>query len=462
MSARHFRKVAALALVTTVGLSVAACSSSKAPATVNGVTTISVDCAPLKTDGKGLALPQWNADVKAFEKIHPDIHIESISVGTNCDTAADFAARIQAGSEADVFMGYMTDAQAVLNAGQAADITKYVTAQSIPGWNDMIPGIKTPFTVDGKLYGIPYSAYTMGLVYNTDIFKAAGLDPTKPPTTWPEVIADAKTITQKTGKAGYSDYSAGGQGGWHNVAELYSQGSGPVSADGKTATVNTPQELQVLQNLHQMAVADKSMGSKQLLTWPDLLTNAAAGKVGMFIGAPDTITSISNQFSGTFGPWAMSPMPGQSGPGAGTLAGGDGYFFNSHDTPAQIKAGIAWVNYEKLTPGIGQLNYVSAKADGNVVGLSEPQIFTPGSTEDKADQKNKAASANVTISNYTLFNNNPIKSVIEPPDAQAVYGVLDGLMAAAVTQTNPNFQSLIAKAQSDVQSQLDTYWKTAG
>jgi multiple sugar transport system substrate-binding protein len=361
-----------------------------------------------------------------------------------------------------VFDGYMTDAQAVINAGQAADITKYVNTSVIPQWNDIIPSIKTPFTVNGKLYGIPYSAYTMGLVYNTDIFKAAGLDPTKPPTTWPEVIADAKIITQKTGKAGYSDYSAANTGGWHFTAENYSQGGADVSADGKTATINTPQALQVLQNLHEMAVVNKSMGAKQLLTWPDLLTNAAAGKVGMFLGAPDTITSIANQFKGSFNPWAMAPMPGQTGAAAGTLAGGDGYFFKSTDTPAQIRAGLLFVDYVKLTPGIGQLNYVNSKADGNPVGLAEPKIFTTGTASDKKDAALKAASANVDVNNFTAFNNAQVKSVIEPPDAQGIYAVMDGPMAAALTQPNPNFQALLAKAQKDVQSQLDTYWKTAG
>ena len=112
MSARHYRKVAALALVTTVGLSLAACCSSKAPATVNGgKTTITVDCAPLKTDNGGKSLAPWNADIAAFEKIHPDVAIESISVGAQCDTPADFTARLQGGTEADVFYGYMTDLQ---------------------------------------------------------------------------------------------------------------------------------------------------------------------------------------------------------------------------------------------------------------------------------------------------------------------------------------------------------------
>ena len=35
------------------------------------------------------------------------------------------------------------------------------------------------------------------------LFEQAGLDPDNPPTTWDEVREAAKTITEKTGKAGF-------------------------------------------------------------------------------------------------------------------------------------------------------------------------------------------------------------------------------------------------------------------
>ncbi len=53
-----------------------------------------------------------------------------------------------------------------------------------------------------------------------------------------------------------------------------------------------------------MRFKDNSVGEKQLQTWPDLLTNAAAGKVGMYLGAPDTITAIVTMFKGKFSDWA--------------------------------------------------------------------------------------------------------------------------------------------------------------
>ena len=118
-----------------------------------------------------------------------------------------------------------------------------------------------------------------------------------------------------------------------------------------------------------MRFNDNSVGTKQLLGWPDLLTNAGAGKVGMFIGAPDTIQSIVNQFKGNYADWAMAPMPGDNGPAKSTLGGGNGYFFKKGDTPAQIKAGLAWLKYEELTPGQGQYNYAAQKAEGLPVGI---------------------------------------------------------------------------------------------
>ena len=93
----------------------------------------------------------------------------------------------------------------------------------------------------------------MGLIYNRQLFKKAGLDPEKPPATWAEVRAAAKKIAALgNGTVGYAEYSAQNQGGWHFTAELYSQGGAVVSADGKKATFNTPEGKAVLQNLKDM------------------------------------------------------------------------------------------------------------------------------------------------------------------------------------------------------------------
>jgi ABC-type glycerol-3-phosphate transport system substrate-binding protein len=296
----------------------------------------------------------------------------------------------------------------------------------------------------------------MGLVINKNLFKQAGLDPTKPPGTWQEVAADAKKIAALgNGIAGYSEYSAGNTGGWHFTASLYSRGGQVVSKDGKSASFNNEQGQAVLKNLHDMRFTDNSVGEKQLQQWPDLLTNAAAGKVGMYIGAPDSITAIVNTFKGKFSDWAMGPMPGDNGPAKATLGGGAGYFFKKGLSPAQIKAGVAWVTYEKLTLGQGQFNYASMKANGLPVGLPQPQIWTPGSDVQKKDDDLKKANGNLDLADYAPFVNNPITIRAEPPQAQAIYAVLDSCMSAVLTQANANIPELLKTAESKVNTLLN-------
>ena len=61
--------------------------------------------------------------------------------------------------------------------------------------DDYIPAALDYDTWDGKLWGIPYRIETHGVIYNRGKFKDAGLDPDKPPQTWPELVDAAKKLT---------------------------------------------------------------------------------------------------------------------------------------------------------------------------------------------------------------------------------------------------------------------------
>jgi len=455
MSVPQYRQVAALALAAGLGLGLAACSTKSGSTDAAGKVTITVDCQPVGAQKE--LLKNWNADVEAFQKLHPNITIKSVSVGAQCNNPPDFTARLQGGTVTDVFYGYMTDLQQVLDSGQAMEITPYVNKDTIPTWDSIDAAAKGVFTDAGKVYGVPVKNYSMGLVYNKNLFQQAGLDPKNPPKTWAEVRAAAKKISALgNGIAGYSEYSAGNTGGWHFTAELYAQGGQIVSTDGKKADFNNTMGKQVLQNLKDMRYADNSMGDRQLLGWPDLLTNAGAGKVGMFIGAPDATTAIVTQFQGKYQDWAMGPMPGQDGTAKGTLGGGEGYFFKKGLSPEQVKAGLMWLAYEKLTPGKGQFDYVRSKPQNEPVGLPQPQLFTVGSDAHKTDLEQRKANANVNVEDFAAFENNPVTIKAEPPNAQAIYAVLDGAMSAVLTNPNASVDDELRKAEEKVNQILAT------
>ncbi|GHH82467.1 sugar ABC transporter substrate-binding protein [Streptomyces sulfonofaciens] len=429
----------ATALVLTT---VSACGSGDDGA-ADGRTHITVNCEPPKSAKVDRGF--FDQDVASFEKQHPDIAVTPHDAFP-CQDPKTFDAKLAGGQMEDVFYTYFTDAAHVVDINQAADLTPYV--KDLKSYPTIQKQLRDIYTVDGRIYGIPRTGYSMGLVYNKKLFKKAGLDPEKPPATWQEVRADAKRIAALGGgTVGYADYSAQNQGGWHFTAELYSQGGDVVSPDGKKARVDTPEGRAVLQNLKDMRWKDDSMGSKQLLVLNDVQLMMGSGKLGMYLAAPDNIPILVKEKGGNYKDLALAPMPG----GKGTLIGGDGYMFNKKDSPAQIRAGLKWLDHMFLTPGKGFFgDYARARKHDAPVGLPEPRLFTGAA--DAEDQQIKKANANVPVDNYQRFldGNKQLDLKIEPPQAQQIYSVLDGAVSAVLTKKDADIDQLLKDASGKI------------
>ncbi|HKZ06839.1 MAG TPA: sn-glycerol-3-phosphate ABC transporter substrate-binding protein UgpB [Methylomirabilota bacterium] len=61
--------------------------------------------------------------------------------------------------------------------------------------NAYVPAVKGYYSLpDGRMVAMPFNSSTTIMFYNKDAFKKAGLDPAKPPQTWPDLVAAAKKI----------------------------------------------------------------------------------------------------------------------------------------------------------------------------------------------------------------------------------------------------------------------------
>ncbi|MDE2517677.1 MAG: sn-glycerol-3-phosphate ABC transporter substrate-binding protein UgpB [Rhodospirillales bacterium] len=61
-----------------------------------------------------------------------------------------------------------------------------------------IPSVRGYYGLaDGRMAGMPFNSSTAVMWYSKDAFEKAGLDPEKPPATWPEVVAAARAIKEK-------------------------------------------------------------------------------------------------------------------------------------------------------------------------------------------------------------------------------------------------------------------------
>lgn len=462
---RRISRASAAALVTALALtSLASCgtSSSKdgdsnsaskgssdpsAPLDPKAKVTISIDCMP--PAAKAAELREWNEDIKTFSKTYPNVKINGKSTPGQCNEPPRFTAMLKGKSQPDVFYAYFTDLQQVLDNDGAEDISAYVTDKTVPALKDIQPQVVDVARKDGKLYALPTSNYTMGLMINRKLFTQAGLDPNTLPATWDEVRTAAKKIAGLgKGIAGFGEYSAGNNGGWHFAATQYGLGGDVVDASGKKAAFNDVAGKQVLQQLHDMRWEDDSMGKTQLLKWGDLQKQISSDKLGMFLAAPDDIAYMVQQLGATYETFGLGPIPGAKG----TLFGGNNYMIKKGSSPDQIKAAVAWLNFKNLTPGKGQFDWARTKADKLPVGLPQPNFFLGGSKA--KDDASRTANASMPIENFKAFMDNPVQGKAEPPKAQEIYKILDNAMSGVLTNEDADIDKLLSTAEQQVNQVL--------
>jgi multiple sugar transport system substrate-binding protein len=89
-------------------------------------------------------------------------------------------------------------------------------------------------TWEGQQWGMPRAFSSKALWYNKGLFAAAGLDPETPPTTWDELLAAAKAITENTDAAGYGMAGASFDNTMHQfMTVMYSNGGEVINSDGE-------------------------------------------------------------------------------------------------------------------------------------------------------------------------------------------------------------------------------------
>jgi multiple sugar transport system substrate-binding protein len=117
----------------------------------------------------------------------------NLSYIVHTDMVAKIAQGIASGDVPDLMGMDLIYAPQFENANQLVDITDQT--KDWPELADVSPGHKTVATFNDRLFGVPLYADVSALFYNKDLFKKAGLDPNKPPTSLAEIRSYADKIT---------------------------------------------------------------------------------------------------------------------------------------------------------------------------------------------------------------------------------------------------------------------------
>lgn len=184
----------------------------------------------------GTARAQKLAD--DFHKANPDITIR-IETTTSTGLPERVMTALQSGSGPDVI-----DVQHPWVQGYAQQDLVLPLDNVIQDKPDYNPAAINYDTYQDHLYGVPYRVECIGVIFNTDDFTKAGLDPSKPPETWDDWTADAKKLTAD-GRFGMA-ITGGGEVGntiTRSLPLIWMNGGDVISADGKTAVINSPETV---------------------------------------------------------------------------------------------------------------------------------------------------------------------------------------------------------------------------
>lgn len=123
-----------------------------------------------------------------------------------------------------------------------------------PNLDEFLPASVEECRYDGKLFAIPFGADSRVLYWNRKVFResaaeltAAGLDPTRPPRTWSEILAYSKVLTKfdKSGRLIRAGFLPNYGNTWLYLFAFQNNASF-ISEDGKTCTLFTPESEEAL------------------------------------------------------------------------------------------------------------------------------------------------------------------------------------------------------------------------
>jgi len=149
-----------------------------------------------------------NTVVTKFNQSQDKYQINAVYKGSYAETMAAAIAAFRAGEAPHIVQVFEVGTATMMAAGAAiypvhqlsADTGVFIDAAQY------LPAVKGYYSsTDGKMISMPFNSSTAVLWYNKDAFRAAGLDPDKPPRTWAEVRVAAKAIVgAKAAKIGLS------------------------------------------------------------------------------------------------------------------------------------------------------------------------------------------------------------------------------------------------------------------
>jgi sn-glycerol 3-phosphate transport system substrate-binding protein len=209
-----------------------------------------------------------------------------------------------------------------------------------------VPAVSGYYTApNGQMMSFPLNSSTTVFYFNKDAFRRAGLDPSKPPRTWPEVALAAAKLKASGEKCPFTTSWQGWTqlesfSTWHNT-EFATKNNGFGGASARLA-FDTPLHLRHIENLANMA--------RQGLFVYKGRGNAGdapfySGECAMSTASSSAYGNIRKNAKFDFGISTLPYYPDVAGAPQNTVIGGASLWVMSGKKPAEYKCVADFFNY---------------------------------------------------------------------------------------------------------------------
>ena len=265
---------------------------------------------------------------KEFEKLHPDITIDVKHVQFS-DITNDLARASITGGLPDV--SYIDNPYIDLfrSRGLLLNLAPMIAQSKVIDLSKFYSGPLAAVKYGDAVYGIPRGANTLALYYNADMFKAAGLDPAKPPQTWAELYADAKKLTDPAKQVyGIAFSAVASEEGTFQFLPWIQMAGGDYNK------LNTADDVKALE--FWQTLIDQKLASPDTLVRSQFDSTATfnAGNAAMAISGPWELPRMSQDAKFDYRV-ALLPTMTQGSPHVSALGEGDNVIFARSRHPQQ-------------------------------------------------------------------------------------------------------------------------------
>ena len=196
-----------------------------------------------------------NALAKRFNESQSDYKVTAVYKGSYPEAMAAAIAAYRAGNAPHILQVFEVGTATMMAAKGAIKPVYEVMAEAGEKFDPKayVPAVAGYYTnPKGQMLSLPFNSSTTVFWYNKDAFEKAGLDPNRPPQTWPEVVA-AMAKLKASGHA--CPFTTGWQtwtqlesfSAWHNVPFLTKE-NGFAGSDAQLV-FNGPVQIRHIENM---------------------------------------------------------------------------------------------------------------------------------------------------------------------------------------------------------------------